>query len=172
MYKTFAQFILHTFWCILMHIDAFWALTKKKYNFLTKKMKFLKLKSHAQNMLISHSAYILMHLDASWCILMHSDAFWCILSYLNLVKTTSLINSCTKKLHNSFWCILMHFDAFWCILMHFTQNASKCIQNKFCKVLCSKKLKKWFIILLNAQNEKNMHQNASKCIKMYAELIV
>ena len=28
MYKTFAQFILHTFWCILMHIDAFWALRK------------------------------------------------------------------------------------------------------------------------------------------------
>ena len=29
MYKAFAQFILHTFWCILMHSDAFWALRKK-----------------------------------------------------------------------------------------------------------------------------------------------
>ena len=38
-----------------------------------------------------------------------------ILAYLNVIKTISLIISCTKHLHNSF-CI--HFDAFWCILMH------------------------------------------------------
>ena len=38
-----------------------------------------------------------------------------ILAPLNVIKTTSLIISCTKPLHNSF---CMHFDAFWCILMH------------------------------------------------------
>ena len=34
---------------------------------------------------------------------------------LNVIKTPSLIISCTKPLHNSF---CMHFDALWCILMH------------------------------------------------------
>ena len=38
-----------------------------------------------------------------------------ILAYLNVIKTTSLIFSCTKHLHNSF---CMHFDALWCVLMH------------------------------------------------------
>ena len=38
-----------------------------------------------------------------------------ILADLNVIKTTSLIFSCTKHLHNSF---CMHFDAFGCVLMH------------------------------------------------------
>ena len=38
-----------------------------------------------------------------------------ILAYLDVIKTSSLIISCTKHLHNSF-CI--HFDAFWYILLH------------------------------------------------------
>ena len=32
-YKTFAQFILDTFWCILMLIDPFWAFRSKCTNF-------------------------------------------------------------------------------------------------------------------------------------------
>ena len=68
-HKTFAQFILHTFWCILMHIDAFWALRKKNWSISTKKMEFFKLKFHAQNLCTIHSAYILMYSDAYWCIL-------------------------------------------------------------------------------------------------------
>ena len=107
MHKTFAQFILHTFWCIMMHIDAFWALRKKYWPFSIKKLKFFKLKFHAKNIRIIHSAYILMHFDALCYILMHFDAFWCTLVYLNVIKTTSLIIEHTK---NSFWCILMHSE--------------------------------------------------------------
>ena len=170
MYKTFAQFILHTFWCVLMHIDAFWALTKKSTLFWPKKMKFLKLKSHAQNMLIIHFAHILMHLDASWCILMHSDAFWCILMHFILFKF-SKNHFFDEFLHKKFaQFILMHFDASECIKMH--QNASKCIRMNCANFWCTNSSKKWFLLNLNRIKCIKMHQNASKCIEMYAELIV
>ena len=137
MHKTFAQFILHTFWCILMHIDVFWALRKKLVIFnQKKKIDFFKLKFHTQNIRIIHSAYSLMHFDAFWCILMHSDAYWCLLPKLNVIKSSYLLILCTKHLHSSFdafwctWCILMHTDAFWCMLAY----ASKCMQNELCKV--------------------------------------
>ena len=65
-HKTFAHFILHTFWCILMHIDAFWALRKKSVIFNQKKIKFLNLKKsivfHSQHQ--NHSLemhYFIIH---------------------------------------------------------------------------------------------------------------
>ena len=76
MHKTFAQFILHTFWCIMMHIDAFWALRKKFTIFWPKKWKFSNWNfMHKTLVYVIHSSHILMHFDAFWCILMHTDAF-------------------------------------------------------------------------------------------------
>ena len=71
-YKTFAQFILHTFWCILMHIDAFFLL-RAKYAIFTRKIVnfayFYKIKT--TSLIIS----CIKHLHISFCT--HFEAFSC-----------------------------------------------------------------------------------------------
>ena len=132
MHKTFAQFILHTFWYILMHIDAFWALRKKWVIF------------NQKNGIFQIEILCTIHYDNSfcihfWCILMHSDAYWSILLWLNERKTTSLKNLCRKHLHNSFYIHLMHsdaLDAFWCTLMHF--DACSHMHQNACRMNCAK----------------------------------
>ena len=89
-HKTFAHFILHTFWCILMHIDAFWALGTKYPIFAWKIVNFTNL------YVIKTTCLIILctkHLHRSFCL--HFDAFWCILMHFD-----------------AFWCIFVHFDAF------------------------------------------------------------
>ena len=57
----------------------------------------------------------------------------------------------------------MHADAFWCTLMHFDEfshmHQNACRMN-CAKFLSTKLLKKWFLFLLDAQNE-------SKCVRMH-----
>ena len=123
LYKTFAQFILHTFWCIQMHIDAFLLLRAKYAIFTWKIINF------AYFYAIKITSLIILcikHLHISFCT--HFEAFWWIVTHsehLKEIKTTFLIIFCTKKLstiHSA--CILMHMWA--CIKMH--QCASKCIK--------------------------------------------
>ena len=78
MHKTFAHFILHTFWCILMHIDAFWALGTKYPIFAWKIVNFTNLYViKITSLIISCTKHLhisfCIHLDAFWCILMRSD---------------------------------------------------------------------------------------------------
>ena len=94
-----------------------------------------------------------------------------ILACLNVIKTTSLIISCTKHLHNSF-CI--HFDAFWCILMH-----SEHLQKEM--VNFNQKKNEFFQITISCTKLKNysfckhiaafccilMHSDAFWCIQMH-----
>ena len=83
-----------------------------------------------------------------------------ILAYLNVIKTTFLIFSCTKHLHNSF-CI--HFDAFWCILMH-----SEHLEKNWS---ISTKKNGFFQIKISYTKLKNnsfcIHFNAFWCIQMH-----
>ena len=64
---------LHNSFCI--HFDALWCILRhsehlqKNWLISTQKMDFFKLKFHTQNICTIHSAYILMHSDAYWCIL-------------------------------------------------------------------------------------------------------
>ena len=114
----------------------------------------------AQNICTFHSAHILMHSDAYWCIL----STWNKISYFCMENRQFYQSICNKNhlfdnfVHKTFaqfvlltfWCILMHFRALWCILTHIdsiwaefwciSENASKCI---------------------------GVHQNASACIKMH-----
>ena len=89
------SFCIHfdAFWCILMHSEHL----QKNGQFQPKKNEFFQITISCTKL---KNYSFCKHIAAFCCILMHSDAFWCILSYLNLVKTTSLTNSCTKKLHN------------------------------------------------------------------------
>ena len=83
-----------------------------------------------------------------------------ILAYLNVIKTTFLIFSCTKHLHNSF-CI--HFDALWCILMH-----SEHLEKNWS--ISTKKMD-FFQIKISYTKLKNnsfcIHFNAFWCIQMH-----
>ena len=131
-----------------MHFEHF---EKKNWQFLTKKIKFFKLKFHAQNIIIIHSAYILMHFDTFWCILMHFS-----LSKCN--KNNCFDNWLYKKF------ILMHSEHFeknrsgfnkkmnFLHLVLSAQNVSICIRmhQNVCSmncanVLCTKLSKKWFL---------------------------
>ena len=73
-YKNFLQFILHTFSCILIHIDAFWTIKINKNHFFDNFVH----KNFAQ--LIVYAFYcickkcIKMHPCASKCINMHQNA--------------------------------------------------------------------------------------------------
>ena len=105
LHKTFLQFILHTFWCILKHLDSFWAFKRNKNHFFD---IFLQ-KTFAQ---------FILH--TFWYILMHIDAFWTLTKKLvnfNQKKEFFQITISCTKLKNYSFC--KHFDAFWCIQMHF-----------------------------------------------------
>ena len=77
-YKTFAQFILHTFWCILMHIDPFWAFRSKCTNFGIKSPdldSFSLFKCNKNNFFVNF-----LHKTFAQCIL---HTFWCFLTHIN-----------------------------------------------------------------------------------------
>ena len=77
-HKTFAQFILYTFRCILICIDAFWSLRTKCTIFVRKIVNFSLfywIKTISLSFLCIkqfHSAYC-THFNAFWWILTHSE---------------------------------------------------------------------------------------------------
>ena len=90
-HKTFAHFILHTFWCILMHSEHL----EQNILFLHGKSSILPIYIYV----IKTTCLIILctkHLHSSFCL--HFDAFWCTLMHFD-----------------AFSCTLMHFDAFWWI---------------------------------------------------------
>ena len=124
----------------------------------------------AQNICTFHSAHILMHSDAYWCIL----STWNKISYFCMENRQFYQSICNKNhlfdnfVHKTFapfvlltfWCILMHFDAFWCILMHF--RALWCILTHIDSIWAE-----FWCISENASKCIGVHQNASACIKMH-----
>ena len=138
MHKTFAQFILHTFWCILMHIDTFWALRTnvENYYFLSKMTYFF---LSAQN--------------ASICIRMQQNVF----------RMNFLYTKLSKKL------FLLHLKRLKCINMH--QSVSKCIKlyaELIILIFCAWNFDlKDFIFLGRKVNFFLSAQNASICIGMH-----
>ena len=124
MHKTFAQFILHTFWCIY---DAYWCILstyKKNCHFQPKKFEFFKLNFHAQNIRIIHSAYIMIHFDAFRCILMHFTLIKCYKNHFFDQFVHITFEQFILETFDAFWCTMMHFDAHQCILMHFHISVS------------------------------------------------
>ena len=133
MHKTFAQFILHTFWCILMHIDAFWWLRTKCAIFARKIVNsslFYKIKTTTLEI------SCIKHLHSSFWT--HFDAFWRIFSHsehleqnvenpIFLSKMTKFFSMCSE-----------------CINMQ--QNVSKCFQNEFSKFFVHEIIKKVIFI--------------------------
>ena len=151
MHKTFLQFILCTFWCILTHFDSFWALYEKKTTFLA---------NFVHKNCTIHSACILMHMQK--CIKMHQHASKCISVHQNASKFIWTLQNASKWLQNELFLSFVHEIVFWknpfflveidqffskcseCINMH--QNASKCMQNELCKCFLQENIKKVVLI--------------------------
>ena len=123
-----------------------------------------------QNICTFHSAHILMHSDAYWCIL----STWNKISYFCMENRQFYQSICNKNhlfdyfVHKTFaqfvlltfWCTLMHFDAFWCILMHF--DALWCTLMHFDAYWLNLS---W--ILMHIWKCIKMHWCASKCISVH-----
>ena len=145
MHKTFAQFILYTFRCILIHIVAFWSLRTKCTIFVRKIVNFSLfywIKTTSLTFLC------IKQLHSSYCT--HFNAFWWILTHSEHLE---------QDVENSFFFLLKMTYFFLC-----AQNASECIKMNFLYAQLSKKL---FLLHLNRLKCIKMHQSASKCIKMY-----
>ena len=153
MHKTFAQFILHTFWCILMRIDAFWAL-RTKCTIFARKIVIFSLFSWNKNHFFDnfvHKTFSHFILYTFWCSLTHIDTFW------------ALRTKC-RKFH--------FFEENYQFFFKGLRLHPNVFRMNYANVLYAKFSKKLFLLHLNRLNCINMHQNASKCIKMYAEWIV
>ena len=128
-------------------------------------MEFFKLKFHAQNFRIIHSAYILMHFDAFRCILIYFNLIKCYKNHFFDKFVHKKIAQFILQTFNTFWCMLMHFDAHWCILMHFRicikMHAEWIVQS----FLVQKMIKKVVFISFKCSEWVNMCQNASKCMQ-------
>ena len=141
MHKTFAQFILYTFRCILMRIDAFWSLRTKCTIFVRKIVNFSLfywIKTTSLTFLC------IKQLQSSYCT--HFNAFWWILTHSEHLE---------QDVQNSF---------FFCLKWPIFSKCSECIKMNFLYAQLSKKL---FLLHLNRLKCIKMHQSASKCIKMY-----
>ena len=100
-YKTFAQFILHTFWCILTHIFSFWT---------------LRTKCRKSNLFIKNDQiffYVLrMHQYATECF----QNEFCKCFVHEITKKVIFITFKLAKMHHyAFKCIKMYAE--WIILM-------------------------------------------------------
>ena len=175
MHKTLILFILHTFWCISMHSDAYWCIlstwNKISYFCMENRQFYQSIcnKNHLFDYFV-HKTFAQFVLLTFWCTLMHFDAFWCILMHFDAL-----------------WCTLMHFDAYWlnlswilmhiwkCIKMHWCaskcisvhQNASNVCRMNCSDVMCTNWTKKWFLFHLIRVKCIIMHLNASICIGMH-----
>ena len=122
MHKTFAQFILHALWCILIHSEHL----KENVLFLAPKSPILahfnKTKHFYDNFI--HKTFLQFIPHTFWCILTQIDSFWAIKKNNNHFFNNFVHKNFAQLILYAFWCICE--NASKCISVH--QNASACIK--------------------------------------------